>query len=262
MKDRIVWKRRIGRALRWIPHQPWRKIVLLYHAVGSGPSATSTEQFRSQMQWLARAASVVPIDALLNAVSGTGLVVAITFDDGYSSVHEGALAVLAPMGLPATVYLNSGWIHEGETRPAQPGLGHQPGETFMRWSEAEALVQAGWTVGSHGIDHLDLTRTPADVCRRQLVQSRDEISRRLKVDCVHFAYPWGRSTTQLRALVRQCGYRYAAGGRHGPLRPDFDLMAFPRINVSCDYLLDDFKAIVRGDWDYLGWLQRAKGWIA
>jgi peptidoglycan/xylan/chitin deacetylase (PgdA/CDA1 family) len=214
------------------------------------------------MQWLAGVASVVPIDALLNGVPAAGLAVAITFDDGYSSVHEGALAVLAPMNLPATVYLNTGWIHEGEASPAQPGLGHQSGETFMRWSEAEALVQAGWTVGSHGVDHLDLTRAPADVCRRQLVLSRDEINRRLKVDCVHFAYPWGRSTTQLRTLVRQCGYRYAAGCRHGPLQPDFDPMALPRINVAQDYSHEDFRAIVLGDWDYLGWVQRAKGWTS
>jgi peptidoglycan/xylan/chitin deacetylase (PgdA/CDA1 family) len=262
MIDRVVWKRRIGRALRWIPTQPSRKIVLLYHAVGSGPRATSIAQFQKQIQWLTRVASVVPIDALLNGVTGAGLVVAITFDDGYSSVHDGALPVLAPMGLLATVYLNTSCIGVTSQRPAQPELGHQPGETFMRWSEAKALVQAGWTVGSHGVDHLDLTRSPADVCSKQLVQSRGEIIRRLDVDCVHFSYPWGRSTRQLRALVRQCGYRCAAGGRHGPLRPGFDLMAFPRINIAHDYSVEDFKAIVRGNWDYLGLVQRAKGWTS
>ena len=82
------------------------------------------------------------------------------------------------------------------------------------------------------------------------------------MNCVHFAYPWGRSTTQLRALVTQCGYRYAAGGEHGPVRPGFDPLAFPRINVSRNYSLEDFKAILRGDWDYLRWVQRAKGWTA
>jgi len=262
MIDRIVWKRRIGAALRWIPHQPSRKIVLLYHAVGSGPMATSMARFRRQMQWLAGVARVVSLEALLDPQPGTGPVVAITFDDGYSSVHDAALPVLERLGLLATVYVNTGWIGDQQARASQPELGHQLGETFMRWSEAEALVQAGWTVGSHGVDHLDLTRVSGDVCRRQLVQSRDEISRRLKMDCVHFAYPWGRNTAQLRALVRQCGYRYAAGGQHGPLRSGFDPMAFPRINVAQDYSLEDFKAIVRGDWDYLGWVQRAKGWTS
>ncbi len=97
-------------------------------------------------------------------------------------------------------------------------------------------------MGSHGVDHLDLTRAAPDVCTQQLVQSRDEIDRRLGAGCKHFAYTWGRSNARLRALVSQCGYRYAAGGVHGPIRPGFEPMNFPRINVSRDYSLDDFKA--------------------
>ena len=262
MIDRIAWKRRIGAALGWIPRAPSRSIVLLYHAVGSGPWAITGEQFRTQMQWLAQVARVVPLDTLLGTKTGQGLDVALTFDDGYSSVHDCALPLLAPLGLPATVYLNTGWVGVDEARPSQSELGHYPGETFMRWSDAGALVKAGWTVGSHGVDHVDLTDAPAATCRLQLLQSREAITRRLQVDCQHFAYTWGRSTPQLRSQVSQCGYRYAAGGLHGPVRANFDPMALPRINVSRDYSLDDFKAIVRGDWDYLGWVQRAKAWAS
>jgi peptidoglycan/xylan/chitin deacetylase (PgdA/CDA1 family) len=262
MSDRVAWKRRIGAALRWMPREPSRRIVLLYHAVGPGPMAIGVEAFRAQMQWLAGAARIVPLDALLTAESGQGLDVAITFDDGYSSVHDSALPTLATLGVPATVYLNTGWIGETDARPTRPDLGHYPGETFLRWSDAEALVRANWTVGSHGVDHLDLTRAPMEECTRQLVASREEIGRRLQLSCTHFAYTWGRSTPQLRVLAAQCGYRYAAGGRHGPVRPGFDPMAFARINVAQDYSLADFKAIVLGDWDYLGWIQRAKGWTA
>ena len=34
---------------------------------------------------------------------------------------------------------------------------------------------------------------------------------------------------------------------------------FLRINISNEYTIDDFKSIVQGDWDYLGWIQRMKG---
>jgi hypothetical protein len=44
-------------------------------------------------------------------------------------------------------------------------------------------------------------------------------------------------------------------GLHGPVAAGFDAMAVPRINVARDYSLDDFKAVVRGDWDYLGRIQ-------
>lgn len=258
MFDRIAWKRRIGIARSWIPRTSSRKVVLLYHAVGPGPWAMASNHFEQQMEWLAGAARVVHLAALLRSEPAPGWEVAITFDDGYCSVHEGAFPVLKALALPATVYLNTGWIGDSVARTSEPESGHYRGETFMRWSDVEALARAGWTLGSHGADHLDLTRAPADVCTQQLVGSRDEIERRLGVGCTHFAYTWGRSNRRLRALVAQCGYRYAAGGVHGPVRAGFDPMNFPRINVSRDYSLEDFKAIVRGDWDYLGWVQRAK----
>ena len=91
--------------------------MLLYHTVGPGPEAINAEQFRSQMQWLAGVARVVPIDAVLAWEPDRDLAVAITFDDGYSSVHNDVLPILAPLGLPATVYLNTGWIGEHEAVP-------------------------------------------------------------------------------------------------------------------------------------------------
>jgi len=256
--DRLLWKRRIGAAMHAIARSPSRRVVLLYHAVGTGAWSVAKERFSGQMRWLAQAARVVPLETLLSSEHEPGLRVAVTFDDGYSSVQSAALPVLNALGVTATVYLNTGWIGERERRRSHPALGHYAGQTFLRWCDAEALARAAWTIGSHGIEHLDLSRSPTEVCEKELVQSREEITRRLGVACNHFAYTWGRSNKRLRAQVAQCGYKSAASGVHGPLRNGFDALAFPRINVSAEYTLDDFKAIVRGDWDYLGWWQRAK----
>lgn len=224
--------------------------------------AIPSSAFQAQMEWLEGVASVVPLDAVLGSATGGGVTVAITFDDGYASVRDCALPVLKALDLTATVYVNTGCIDDTERRPSQPDLGHYHGERFMRWADIETLCDSKWTIGSHGVDHLDLTGTSSAVAEHQLVRSRDEIERRLRFECRHFAYTWGRSTHQLRSLVARSGYLDAAGGRHGPLRPGFDLMAFPRINVAREYSLDDFKAIVLGDWDYLGWTQRARGGVA
>ena len=258
MAGRIVWKRRVGAVLRLLPRSPSRRVVLLYHAIGPGPWAIDKGRFRAQMQWLGASARLTSLEALLRSPPAASLEVAITYDDGYASVHDQALPELTAIGATATVYLNTGWIGDDTPRSSQPQLGHYPGESFMRWREVESLAKAGWNLGSHGVDHLDLSRESPDTCRDQLVRSRDEITRRTENGCAHFAHPWGRSTPQLRALVSECGYLFAAGGLHGPVPSNFDPLEFPRINVDRDYSLDDFKAVVLGDWDYLRWVQRAR----
>ncbi len=258
MATNLVWKRRIGKAVGWLSRSDARRIVLLYHAVGDGPWALATAAFRRQVEWLAGAARIVALDALLEPGPHSGLEVALTFDDGYASVQDAAFPVLAAIGAPATVYVNTACIAEREVVASEPRLGHYPGESFMRWRDLEALARAGWTVGSHGVDHVDFTELPEAQCDDQLRRSRAAIESRLGTDCRHLAYPWGRSTAPLRRRVAASGYRFAAGGLHGPVREGFDAMAFPRINVARDCSLDDLEAIVRGDWDYLGLVQRAR----
>ncbi|QOY94676.1 polysaccharide deacetylase family protein [Massilia sp. UMI-21] len=72
--------------------------------------------FRWQMELLARCFNVLPLyDAVRAAASGTlpPRAVCITFDDGYRSVHDLALPVLRELGLPATVFVTSGYIGQG-----------------------------------------------------------------------------------------------------------------------------------------------------
>jgi len=111
-------------------------------------------------------------------------------------------------------------------------------------------------VGSHGVRHLDLTRESDDGIRAELTNSRAAIEKELGVRSPIFAYTWGRHTPRLRRLVEQAGYSHALAGIHAPLSDDMDPFAVPRIAIRRDYTLSDFKAVVQGDWDYLGWLQR------
>ena len=46
-------------------------------------------------------------------------------------------------------------------------------------------------MGSHGVDHLDLTREPGDARKHQLVQSREEINQRLDAELRAFCVPMG-----------------------------------------------------------------------
>ncbi|MBX3155763.1 MAG: polysaccharide deacetylase family protein [Deltaproteobacteria bacterium] len=66
------------------------------------------EQFRRQMELLARTCTSVSIDDLVRAVDGEPLprnAVMITFDDGYQSCHDIALPILKRVGMKATFFI-------------------------------------------------------------------------------------------------------------------------------------------------------------
>ena len=117
MTERVI--RTIGDAIA-LGGRRNRLCVVNYHRILSGPdpmleSEPDVATFRWQMALLARCFNVLPLSTALKALDAGRLpprAIAITFDDGYRSVHDLALPVLREFGLPATVFVTSGHIGE------------------------------------------------------------------------------------------------------------------------------------------------------
>jgi peptidoglycan/xylan/chitin deacetylase (PgdA/CDA1 family) len=216
------------------------------------------EQFHAQIKWLTANAALCSTRQILEGKDSFPLQVAISFDDGYASLKDVVAPILNQIGIGATVYLTTGQIGISERKLSDERLGHYPGERFLCWDDITALAEQDWLVGSHGVDHVDLTKTPDTFVRMQLSDSKKNIESMTARPCEQFAYTWGRSTPRLQALVAEAGYRYAMSGRHASLANDpshMNCLEIPRMNISNEYLLDDFRAIICGDWDYLGKIQ-------
>lgn len=261
--DRLRWKRRLGTAFALLPRAAHRRVVLIYHAVGSSPWAIDHSVFKSQMEWLCAHARLSPLEELLapsnTDTSPQSLQVALTFDDGYACLADVVLPILSDLGVRATVYLNTGRIGGRERLASDAALGHYPAERFLAWADVERLASSGWMIGSHGVEHRDLSVCSQGAVDRELLQSRKEIESRLGGVCRHFCYTWGRHTAILRSRVAAAGYSYAAAAVHAPLGATYDQLAFPRMDISRHLGFEDFTAVLRGDWDYLGWVQRVRG---
>lgn len=253
MPNRLAAKRMLGAIGRAVPRAPQRRVILLYHSIGQTPWALSTDVFREQMAWLASVGTFKTLKELIAGNASDPLQVSITFDDGYVSLVDRAMPILSDVNAHATVFLNTGWIDDSTHRRSDQALGHYPGEHFLLWKEVGELVAHGWSIGSHGVDHLDLTRENDERVVPELVNSKSKIENIVGSACSGFAYTWGRNTPRLQNHVMQAGYKFALAGTHGPLGDNCNLFAIPRINVATEYTLADFKAIVAGDWDYLKW---------
>lgn len=98
-----------------------RLCVVNYHRILEVPdpmleSEPDLVTFRWQMALLKRCFNVMPLSSALTALNAGSLPprsLCITFDDGYRSVHELALPVLRELALPATVFVTSGYIGQG-----------------------------------------------------------------------------------------------------------------------------------------------------
>lgn len=105
----LYWLR-LHRLIIWLNRRAPK--VLLYHACDPRPgpwlqdlrSNTLPADFAWQLALLRKHYRIVPVEALERGDHGDRAV-AITFDDGYRSVHEHALPLLRQYDAPATVYL-------------------------------------------------------------------------------------------------------------------------------------------------------------
>jgi peptidoglycan/xylan/chitin deacetylase (PgdA/CDA1 family) len=259
MRDRITIKRHIGQLYALLKKRDaQRKLIFLYHSVGDTAEATAKQVFRDHIADIVAMGRLLPLRDILGSTPDRAIAVAITFDDGYATLKDHAAVILADFGCSATVFLNVGEIGDRERRASRAEDGYYSGEEFLTWRDVDSLVAAGWSVGSHGVHHVDLVTASNVAVKNELSISKSMIEKRLGKICDMFAYPWGRKNRRLLGEVRSAGYRYGFSGDHSRLTSRSDPLALPRINVAKEYLRDDVAAILRGDWDYLYWVSGAK----
>lgn len=98
-----------------------RLVIVNYHRILAVPdplldSEPNLATFRWQMELLANCFNVMPMHTALQSLRSGRMpprAVCITFDDGYRSTHDLALPVLRELGLPATVFVTTGYLGEG-----------------------------------------------------------------------------------------------------------------------------------------------------
>jgi len=97
-------------------------VVLIYHRVAEldhDPQllAVSREEFDAQMRLIASEYSPVSLNELAESLAHRSLpdqAVAITFDDGYADNLHAAEPILSRHGVPATVFVSSGYVEAGQ----------------------------------------------------------------------------------------------------------------------------------------------------
>lgn len=201
--------------------------ILCYHGVlptppGVSPGAfhCTPEVFREQLAGLQnRGYRFVPLAEMLSMQREGRLAprtLTVTFDDGYANVLHRAYPILRELGIPATVFVCTGFVDSREPLPFDPWcVAHRQRlavDDYRHLSEAECFELAAdglVDLGTHTHMHADF-RGRAEALREDLVVSCQWLAARFGVRQYPFAFPFGRrytghSTEELIGAARATG---------------------------------------------------------
>ncbi|HYY33521.1 MAG TPA: polysaccharide deacetylase family protein, partial [Gaiellaceae bacterium] len=210
-------------------------LVLTYHAIERGPAPLCVDPrlFREHLDCLAEAGArmftVSQLAAALRAGDLPERAVALTFDDGFASVADEAAPLLAERGLTATVFCVAGYVGRMNDWPSQPA--GRPQRPLASVEQLAGLAEAGFEIGSHGLEHAPLDGAAEQVLRREIVESRAVLESMLGVRVSSFAYPYGALPEVPGRLLVAEEYTSACTTTIGRTQPGCHLQALPRVDV-------------------------------
>jgi peptidoglycan/xylan/chitin deacetylase (PgdA/CDA1 family) len=179
---------------------------------GAHPNYTvSLSHFESILDFFARFYTVVDLAAVERAAAGMARLppcpLLITFDDGWRDTVEYALPALSARGMPAVVFVATGFIGDARgfwEERVFDAVATREGDAAGD-ARLAALERAGVVIGGHGHSHMPLTDV-ADA-GAELAACRETLARHgLGGARPPFSFPHGRCTADLVAAVRAAGF--------------------------------------------------------
>jgi len=227
--------------------------ILLYHSVSDAPPmwirsfSVTPSAFRRQLE-LIRESGAAPLRvsdyaaALAGEVSLPARAVVITFDDGLADFRDLAMPALDDAGLPATLFVTSGFL-EGVSLP--PGVSRPVGPWLDRKALPELLAQ-GLEIGAHSHTHPHLDTLSVGAARAEVERPKEVLEEILGARVHSFAYPHGFLSSTVRRLVRESGYTSACAVKNALSSATDDPFALARLTVRADTSLAELGAWLEG----------------
>ena len=130
----------------------------------------------------------------------------ITFDDGYENVSKIALDILGQFNQKATCFivLNkidnfNNWNNNSKEINTSK---------LMNISQIKEWINMGYEIGSHTLDHIDLTQLNYENKKKQITKSFFKLNENFGIKPVSFSYPYGKYDKECIDILKE-NYTYA-----------------------------------------------------
>lgn len=142
----------------------------------------------------------------------------LTFDDGYSDAYAAAYPALRQRGMKGVFFVVTGFV-------GKPG--------YLTWENVQALSAAGMEIGSHTLNHLDLTKLSAAELQAQLKESKSILQeKRGEGKVMTLSYPAGKYNDTVVAAAAAAGYDWAVTTKPGVATSAQPPLELTRIRVQ------------------------------
>ena len=170
---------------------------------GYSPWAISENNFRLQMEWLCRTGTLISLEQSANReISATRCRSQLRSTTGTPAFMTSCFLYCRDVGqLSRLCLLMSAALVPTVSEILRTQISATIRTSFSCQREiSDIWSDKGWSVGSHGVGHLDLTAVSEETARRELAESKRMIENMLSVPCTLFAYTWGKHNARLRRL--------------------------------------------------------------
>lgn len=241
--------------------------ILMYHSISAEEEGhvhpyyrlcTPPWRFAEQIDFLRQNNfSVVSLSDLMDRLRTGGTVVdncvVLTFDDGYADFYSQAVPVLSVHGFTATVFLATEYV--GEAPRAFKG------KPCLTWTQVRELRDAGFSFGSHTVNHPQLRFLSDADLEFELEASKAAIEDKLGCAVHSFSYPYAfpeedvRFVAKIRALLGKHGYQCGVSTIIGTVSAEGDRFFLKRLPVNGGDDLRLFRAKLDGGYNWFRLLQ-------
>ncbi len=216
--------------------EKYRVPILMYHYIrdaenmdrlGQGLSVSPTN-FNLHMQYLRENGyeTIKLIDLAdpdLKKISQTShekkKPIIITFDDGYQDSYTAAFPLLKKYRFIGTFFI---------IRNFTGTYG------YLNQNQIAKMEKDGMEIGSHSLDHAELTKLSFADQKREIFNSKEKAS--------VFCYPIGKYNASSIALLKEAGYLAAVTTHMGVANEQSNLLELPRVRITDNMTLTQFKA--------------------
>lgn len=158
--------------------------------------------------------------------------VVVSFDDGYRTFYTYTYPIIKKHGIKSVNYIIYNFIGRENNMDA--------------WM-IEQLVKDGLVeIGSHTLNHLDLTSLNNDQLKAEIVDSKTLLEKRFNIKVSAFCYPYGYYNEKSFPFLNQAGYLTASTTKEGSLISENNLFEIKRIRpgiLTGQNLLDFLEKI-------------------